>query len=117
MQSNEKQARRAQEILARHLQLAEPHIPRIIAKLERAIATAEKQHLGAAYERARLAIACDYSNRLQQWSALDIIDGQTFLTSPSAIHDTIWTVISKMARHDLGIIPLQPGQEDRPTLH
>lgn len=117
MQGTERQVRWAQEILTRHLQLAEPHIPQIIAKLEHAIASAEEQRLGSAYERARLAIACDYANRLQQWSAPDIIDGQTLLTSPSAIHDAIWTVISKLARHDLGIISLQPEQEDRPTLH
>lgn len=117
MRGTDSQIRWAQEILARHLRLAESHLPRITAKLERAIATAEDQRWGATYEQARLAIACNYANRLQEWNATDIIDAQTLLTSPNAIHDAIWTIISKMARADLGLIPGSPGQEDRPTLH
>lgn len=117
MQGTERQVRWAQEILARHLQLAESHLPQITAKLERTIIAAEEQRWGAAYERARLAIACAYARRLQEWSAADIIDAQTLLTSPYAIYDAIWTVISKMARADLGVVALPPAQEDRPTLH
>lgn len=117
MRGTEKQIHWAQEILVRHLRLAQSHLPQIIAKLEHAIAAAEDQRWGAAYEQARLAIARDYANRLQEWNATDIIDAQTLLTSPYAIYDAIWTVISKMARADLGITPIPPGQEDRPTLH
>lgn len=117
MRGTDRQVRWAQEILARHLQLAQSHLPQITAKLERTIAAAEDRCWGAAYERARLAIACDYANRLQEWSAIDIIDAQTLLTSPYATYDAIWTVINKMARADLGILAVPPGQEDRPTLH
>lgn len=117
MRGTERQIRWAQEILAKHQGLAQSHLPQIIAKLERAIATAEDQRWGAAYEQARLAIASDYANRLQEWNAKDIIDAQTLLTSPYAIYDAIWTVINKMARADLGIIPMPSEQGDRPTLH
>ncbi|HET8700332.1 MAG TPA: hypothetical protein VFL97_01520 [Nitrococcus sp.] len=117
MRGTAQQIRWAQEILARHLQLAQAHLPQITAKLERAIAAAQNHRRGAAYEQARLAVACDYANRLQEWNATDIIDARTLLTSPYAIYDAIWTVISKMARADLGIVPLPPGQEDRPILH
>ncbi|MDN5872313.1 MAG: hypothetical protein L0H73_16565, partial [Nitrococcus sp.] len=117
MQGTDRQIRWAEEILARHLRLAESHLPQITAKLERAISAAEGNRWGAAYERARLAVACNYANRLQQWRSTDIIDAQVLLTSPYAIYDAIWTIISKIARADLGFTPVQPEQEGRPTLH
>ncbi len=117
MQGTERQVRWAQEILAKHFQLAESHLPQITTQLERAILTAETQRLGATYERARLAIARAYTRRLQELNATDIIDAQTLLTSPYATYDAIWTVISKIARADLGIVAVPPAQEDRPTLH
>lgn len=117
MQGTDRQIRWANEILASHLRLAQSHLPQITAKLERAINVAEHNRWGAAYDRARLAVACDYANRLQEWRSTDIVDAQTLLTSPYAIYDAIWTIINKMARADLGITAVQPGPEGRPTLH
>ncbi|MDN5872065.1 MAG: hypothetical protein L0H73_15270, partial [Nitrococcus sp.] len=84
MQGTDSQIRWAQEILARHLRLAQSHLPQITAKIERAIIAAEEEdsRWGAAYERARLAVACNYANRLREWSSRDVIDAQILLTSP-----------------------------------
>lgn len=117
MRGTETQIRWAQEILSRHLDLAQSHLPQITTKLEHAVAAAGRDHWVSAYERARLAIACDYGNRIQQWDAADLIDAQTLLTSPYAIYDAIWTVINKMARADLGLMGMSAEPEDRPTLH
>lgn len=117
MRGTETQVRWAQEIVTRHLELAQSHLPQITTKLQDAVAAADNEHWGSTYERARLAIACDYANRIRQWHAADLIDAQTLLTSPYAIYDAIWTVINKMARADLGLLAVSAEPEDRPTLH
>lgn len=117
MRGTEREIYWAQEILTKHLQLADSHLHQITARLEHAITAAENQRWDTVYNQARLAIACNYAKRLQEWKATDIIDAQTVLTSPYATYDAIWTIINKIARADLGMIPAPAGQEDRPTLH